>query len=274
MSDKSLDDTPANDTSASDTTVSDTLHVQHRDNGVVLIEIDRPPANALDLATRTRLEAVLDGIETDLTVRAVVLTGRGKSFCAGDDLREAMTRGDDALASLSQFGRLLDKIEALRVPVIAAVNGACVGGGLELALCCDVRVASEKAFFIGAGVNVGLMASVYRLPRLIGIAQAKAMLLTGLRTQAQAALAYGLVTAVHPHESLLNEAMAVADRIASRAPLSVEATKRMVGQAFDLDPQEAAAAIGREVAPLAKSDDHKAGILAFVSREEPVFNRR
>ena len=148
------------------------IHVSRPREAVVLLEIDNPPSNALGGEVRRQLEAELDAIESDLAVRAVVLTGRGKGFCSGDDLREAATRGEGAQASLGQFGRMLDKLEALRVPVIGAINGHAVGGGLELSLCCDIRLAASEAKFLAAGVNVGLMASVHRLPRLVGTAAA------------------------------------------------------------------------------------------------------
>lgn len=253
--------------------MSNKLQISRHSENIVLIEIDCPPANALGTAVRQRLEHELDLIEEDLTVRAVILIGRGAGFCSGDDLREAANRGDNALASLSQFGRMLDKIEQLRVPVIAAINGFAIGGGLELALCCDIRIASEQAWFLGAGVNVGLMASVHRLPRLIGVGPAKAMLLTGLKADAQTALGYGLVTAVYPYDQLMDEALILARRIATRAPLSVEASKRMIGKAFDLQPREAAIEAGKELSILASSDDHKEGLRAFSAQEKPSFTR-
>lgn len=250
------------------------LNVDRPVEGVLRIVIDNPPANALGEDLRTRLIAALDEAETDLTVRAVILTGVDGAFCSGDDLREARGRGEGSQASLAQFGRLLDKVERLRAPVIAAVNGYAIGGGLELALCCDLRIAGEAAFFQGAGVNVGLMASVYRLPRLIGVGPAKAMLLTGERTDAPTALRYGLVTAVHPAGELAQAALSLATRIATRAPLSVEATKRMIGLAFDLDAREAGRAANAELRVLAASADHKAALGAFARRETPVFERR
>jgi enoyl-CoA hydratase len=254
--------------------MSATLHISRPAAGVVLLEIDCPPSNALGTAVRERFVEELAAVDADLDVRVLIITGRGKGFCAGDDLREAQSRGEGGQASLAQFGRLLEAVESLRVPVIAAVNGHAMGGGLELALCCDLRIASTAAVFQGAGVNVGLMASVYRLPRLIGIGPAKAMLLTGLPTDAATALAYGLVTAVHEPDALMPAALALAGRIASRAPLSVEASKRMIGQAFDLSPEEAARASGRELRLLAGSEDHKAALKAFFARETPAFKRR
>lgn len=249
------------------------LHVSRPFEGAVLMEIDCPPSNALGGEVRTRFLEELEAVENDFDVRVVIITGRGPGFCSGDDLKEAMTRGDDAVGSLNQFGRLLNRIESLRAPVIAAVNGYAIGGGLELSLCCDIRIASQNAWFLGAGVNVGLMASVYRLPRLIGVGPAKAMLLTGTRTDAETALRYGLVTAVHPADQLRDEALTLARRIATRAPLSVEASKRMIGRAFDMDADESARASGHELRRLVASNDHKAGLKAFASRQEPVFTR-
>ena len=128
--------------------------------------------------------AQLDALEAEGDIRALVITGTGRAFCSGDDLKEqeaAQAHGAEARKTqLGEFAGLLDRIEGLRMPTIAAVNGFCLGGGLELSLVCDIRIASSSASFVGAGVNVGLMASVYRLPRLIGIARAKHMLLTGL----------------------------------------------------------------------------------------------
>ncbi|HSZ51718.1 MAG TPA: enoyl-CoA hydratase/isomerase family protein [Caulobacteraceae bacterium] len=253
--------------------MSGRVHVSRPREAVVLLEIDNPPSNALGGEIRRQLEAELDAIETDLSVRAVVLTGRGKGFCSGDDLREAATRGEGAQASLGQFGRMLDKLEALRVPVIGAINGHAVGGGLELSLCCDIRLAAAEAKFLAAGVNVGLMASVHRLPRLVGTAAASMIILTGSPIDAAQAAAWGLVAAVHPSDQLLGAALDLAERIASRAPLSVEASKRMIRRAFDLAPEAARSAAGAELAVLSRSNDHREGLAAFAARREPVFTR-
>lgn len=249
------------------------LHVSRPASAVVMIEIDAPPANALGHGLRLDLEAELDRVERNLDVRCLVLTGRGKGFCAGDDLREAAQRDEDSLHSLDQFGNLLDRIETLRVPVIAAVNGHAIGGGLELALCCDIRIGSADAWFLGAGVNVGLMASVHRLPRLIGVAPAKAMLLTGLPVDSQTAQRYGLLTDIHPGGELIAAAVELGERIATRAPLSVEASKRMINRALDMSPDAARAAIGKEVQSLVATNDHKAGARAVLNRQPAVFTR-
>ncbi|MGE5500565.1 MAG: enoyl-CoA hydratase/isomerase family protein [Ignavibacteriales bacterium] len=250
------------------------LHLSRPAEGVVLVEIDNPPANALGRAMRAKTVALLDELEADTSVRAVVLTGRGKTFCTGDDLREAAANGRVTPQAVADFNAMLDRLERFRAPVVAAVNGHCVGGGLEVALACDIRLASTKAVFTAAGVNVGLMASAYRLPRVIGVAKAKVMLLTGLPVDAQGALANDLVTEVHEPEALVDAAVALATRIASRAPLSVEATKRTASRAMDMDAAEAARSNAEEIAILSASEDHAGAVAAFAERREPVFRRR
>jgi enoyl-CoA hydratase/carnithine racemase len=237
------------------------------------ITMDNPPRNALGTRIRERFMAELDALEANLAVRCVIVTGTGATFCSGDDLREAATRGAGALDSLRQFGKLLARIEGFRCPVIAQVNGHAVGGGLELALCCDIRIASPNASFIAAGVNVGLMASVFRLPRLVGVARAKRMLLTGLPVDAVTAQEWGLVTDLVEAATLDDDTLKLAQRIASRAPLSVEAAKRQSGAAFDNTASEAQAAARAELEVLANSSDHREGLAAFAERREPRFSR-
>jgi enoyl-CoA hydratase/carnithine racemase len=245
------------------------------DKGVATLRLDNPPANALGHEMRVALNARLDALEGDTTVRAVILTGTGRFFCSGDDLKEQHAAKSEGKARhLGEFGRLLDRIEGFRAPVIAAVNGWCLGGGLELALCCDIRIASSDATFTCAGVNVGLMASAYRLPRLIGVARAKQMLLTGSPHDAATAEKFGLVTAVHAPDALPAEATRLAERIASRAPLSVEATKRTAALAPDLSPDDAARLAGKELSVLASSADHAEALAAFSAKREPRFQRK
>lgn len=250
------------------------IHFSKRSAHVALLELDNPPMNALGRSARAQLLQRLDEIDTDQEVRAVVLTGRGRAFCGGDDLKEqAEAQKSKSSAHLGEFGRVLERIERFRLPVIGAINGWCLGGGLELASVCDIRIASSEAKFVCSGVNVGLMASAYRLPRLIGVARAKHMLLTGSPYDSATAEKFGLVTAVHAPEALLAEALALAGRIATRAPLSVEATKRTTALAPSLSPDEAAQISAKELAVLSRSADHKEALAAFIAKREPVFKR-
>jgi enoyl-CoA hydratase len=252
------------------------VNYQRLGQHAALLEIDNPPTNTIGRAMRDALLDHLTAIENDTNIRAVILTGRGTAFCGGDDLREE--RNSDGgetrrIDNLANFGRLLNVIERFRVPVIATINGWCVGGGFELSLCCDIRIASTNARFVCAGVNVGLTASGYRLPRLIGVGPAKHMLLTGLPNDAETAYRLGLVTALHAPDELGPAARALAERIASRAPLSVEATKRIAGQAPDLTPSEAGQMLLGELIPLVRSADHAEAVAAFLEKREPMFTR-
>lgn len=249
--------------------MSGEVHVEPAAPGVVKLTIDNPPMNPLGVEMRETFMRALDEVEADESLRCLIVTGKGKAFCSGDDLKAVGPQGED----LAGFARLLDRLEASRAPVIAAVNGWCVGGGFELALCCDIRIASHEARFVCAGVNVGLMASTYRLPRLIGVSRAKAMLLTGLPHDAETAEHYGLTTGLYAPVDLMDAAVRLAERIASRAPLSVEASKRTANRALDLSPEEANKMLAAELRTLRKSNDHKAAVAAFRERRDPEFTR-
>lgn len=247
-----------------------TIHFSRPAAHVALVELDLPPTNALGSAMRRMMAEGLAALEADLEVRAMVLTGRGRLFCAGNDLREVAGRAADDLSPLSDFSALMGQVEALRMPVIAAVNGGALGGGLDLALACDIRIAAEGATFTASGVNVGLMASVGRLPRLIGVGPAKAMLLTGQPLDAATALRFGLVTAVWPAADLLDEALKLAGLIAARAPLAVEAAKRFAG----MDAAEQAREMDGTLAVLAASEDHREAVASFLEKRDPSFLRQ
>jgi len=250
--------------------MSGSIHVEAAGDAVRVLTIDNPPMNPLGVAMRETFMRTLDEVETHANLRAIVVTGAGRAFCSGDDLKDVAPQGED----LAGFGRLLERLDASRVPVIAAINGWCVGGGFELALCCDIRIASTEARFVCAGVNMGLMVSAYRLPRLIGVSRAKAMLLTGSPHDAETAERFGLVTALHEPDALQAAAIELAQRIASRAPLSVEATKRVAARAVDLSPEEADRMQAAELRVLRRSEDHKEAVRAFREKREPVFQRK
>jgi enoyl-CoA hydratase len=207
-------------------------HSQH----IAVITIDNPPANRLSWESRAELIKRLDDLEADPEVRAVIVTGAGKAFTAGADLREYQEIAIEQLpAFVGSFFTILNKLESFRAPVIAAINGPTVGGGLEVALACDIRVAASSATFVAAGINLGLTANCCRLAWIVGLGRAKEMLFTGERYDAQTALAWGLITEIAEPDQLMAAAIAKAERIASRAPLSVEATKRVVSDAPNID---------------------------------------
>jgi len=245
------------------------IHDEKVSRSIRLLTLDNPPMNAMGVAMREVFTGVLDEVDADQDLRVLVLTGKGKAFCAGDDLKDV----HEGSKNLDGFRRLVERLDSCRVPIIAAINGWCIGGGFELALACDIRLASREAKFTAAGVNVGLMASTWRLPRLIGVSRAKAMLLTGLPHDAATAERYGVVTGVYAPEDLQAAALALAERIATRAPLSVEATKRVSARAPDLNADDAAAVAAAELHVLRSSADHREAVAAFQQKRDPVFTR-
>ncbi|MEO9222748.1 MAG: enoyl-CoA hydratase-related protein, partial [Mycobacteriaceae bacterium] len=216
-------------------------------------------------------------LNTDHDVRAVILTGAGRAFCAGAELtetRRVATGPDEARVYLQEFDDLVLAIEASRVPVIAAINGPAVGGGLEVALSCDIRIAASSSFFVAAGVNVGLIANFWRLTRTVGLGPAKEMVLTGDRYTPGQALQWGLVTEVHPAEDVLPAAMAKARRIASRVPLSVERVKRSLATAQTMNLETFMAVQGEAFLELAASRDHTEALDSFLGKRPGIFHRK
>lgn len=242
------------------------IHLSHPEPSIAVVELDVAPANVLALSERARLLEAFAAIEADPAVRAVVLTGRNGAFCTGDDLAESMTRDVPAqTAAILNFLAMCDRVAACRVPVIAAIDGWCIGGGLELALAADIRLASDRASFACSAVRMGLTASAERLVKLVGESRAKPHLLTGAPFDAARALADGVVAEVHPAAGLLDAALGMARVIASRGPLAVAATKRV---ASGVTTTQA------EIPGLAASADHAEARTAFMGKRPAVFGGR
>ena len=251
-----------------------TIHKNNPAKHIVLLEIDNPPANSLAKVMKLRFNDLLDELEQAKDIRALIITSRGNKFCVGDDLKEAIVNSkiEGAITkNLKAFGSIMDRIEALPFPVIAAINGWCTGGGLELALCCDIRIAVDNAQFICSAVNVGLTASGYRLPRIIGVGPAKHLLYTGTPFSVEKAEQYGLVTGVYKTDELMPAALELAKLIATKAPLAVQATKKIANTAFDLDLPASQNFQENILLNLADSQDHRRALAAFAAKEKPTF---
>lgn len=242
------------------------IHTSRPEPQIVLIELDVAPANVLAMAERGRLLEAFDVVEADPSVRAVVLAGRNGAFCTGDDLAESLTRDVEAqTAAILHFLAMCDRVAGCRVPVIAAIDGWCIGGGLELALAADIRLCSDRVHFACSAVRMGLTASAERLVKLVGESRAKPHLLTGAPFDARRALADGIVADVLSPAALLPEALSMAQVIASRAPLAVAATKRVAsGVSTTRD----------EIPALAASADHAEARAAFIDKRGAVFAGR
>lgn len=241
---------------------------------VEILVLRHPPVNALSTGVMDALEARL--VELPKETRALLLTGDGAYFSAGADLKEMATLGLDRAPAVVQRGHaILRRLDEFPAPVVAAVNGLALGGGLELALACDLRVAGDSAKFGAPEVNYGLMPAYggsQRLPRLIGAARAKELIFTGNLVNAAEALRLGLVNKVVPAGQELRAARDLAHTIAQRAPKAVAAAKRAIREGSEGTLAEGlareAAIFEQEVLP---SEDLGEGITAFVERRPPKF---
>jgi enoyl-CoA hydratase len=240
---------------------------------VGIIALNRPERlNAINYQLASELTQVIDRIAEDEGVRAVILTGAGRAFCAGADIKDM---ADPKAKRLPLgVGNFFDKIEALNKPVIAAINGPANGGGVELALVCDFRIASESANFGLGEVKLGVIPAgggTARLPRLIGIPKAKEVLYFGNLISAQETYRLGLVNKVVSAEKLMEEAYAWAAELKERPPLSLQMLKSCVNTGMRMDLSAAIDYEAKCSAILSASEDHKEGVKAFVEKRQPVF---
>ena len=247
------------------------------DGGVATITLDRPQAlNALTVPVKVALREALESIAADRSVRAVILTGAGRAFCAGQDLAER-ERPDAAPLDVEVRDRYNPIIRALRSmgqPVIAAVNGVAAGAGASLAFACDLRIAAEEARFILAFGRIGLVpdsGATWFLPRLVGTATAADMALIGDPVDAAEALRIGLVSRVVPGSALMSEARALADRLAAGAPLAMALTKGALQRALTIDLDEALDGEAKLQGIAGASADHAEGLAAFREKRPPRF---
>jgi len=246
------------------------------EDGVELLTLRHPPVNALSTALLAELGRCVDAVQNDPHSRSVVLTGEGTYFSAGADLKELAVMDRRLAPQMVEAGqRLFDRIERLRVPVIAAVNGLAVGGGLELALACDLRVLGDSAKMGAPEVNFGLMPSyggTQRLPRLVGVAKAKELIFTGNMVPAAEALRIGLANKVVPSGQEVRAARDLAHTIAQRAPRAVQAAKRAMREGLERTQDEGLAIEARAFAEeVLDSQDLGEGIAAFIERRPPKF---
>lgn len=248
-------------------------------DAVAVLTLDRPERrNALSRALRTDLTAALAWAESDAAVRAVVLTGAGKAFCAGLDLAEleGTLAYDEAKhrRDSEELAELYLRLLTLAKPVIAAVNGPAVGAGCDLALMCDIRIASNTAFFAESFVKLGLIpgdGGAWLLPRAIGPARAAEMALTGDRVDAATALKWGIVSRVVEPADLLPTAREIASRIAANPPVAVRMTKKLLRESSQqtLDQLLELSATMQAVAH--HTEDHREAVAAFLEKRPGRF---
>jgi enoyl-CoA hydratase/carnithine racemase len=251
---------------------------------VATVTLDRPEVmNALNRELYARLEEAFREAHRDPEVRAVIVTGAGRAFCSGDDVRQIMLaerppetapRARDPKPKPTPAAAAILECDK---PVIAAVNGAAVGWGMDLTLFCDIRIASDKAKFGELFVKRGLVSDIgglWRLPQIVGPSKAAELLFTGDIIDAHEAARIGLVTQVVPHDELLATARALGAKIAANPPIAVRFLKQGLRMSTSGDIGELGAYVGNSLAYLFTTEDHREGALSFVEKREPVFRGR
>jgi enoyl-CoA hydratase len=245
--------------------------------GIAVVTLNRPKAlNALNAALMTELDTLAGALAKDDSVKAVIITGAGdKAFVAGADITEMQPMSAVEGRNWGKFGQaVMDKIENLPQPVIAAVNGFALGGGCELAMACDIRIASEKAKFGQPEVTLGIppgFGGTQRLSRLVGKGRAKELLFTGDMIDAQEAYRIGLANKVVPAEELMDVAKALAQKIMSRGPIAVQVCKAAVNEGLDTDLQTGVAYEAEVFGLCFATADQKEGMAAFVEKRKAAF---
>jgi enoyl-CoA hydratase len=252
-----------------------------QDGAVAVVTIDHPPVNALSAALLEELEAELERLDTDDAIRAIVLKGGGKrAFVAGADISEFPSLRDSAsqeTGSARGIQRLGARMDAADTPIVAAIQGFCLGGGLELAMCCDLRVASEDAQLGQPEIKLGLIpggGGTQRLPRLVGLGRAMLLNLTGDFIDARTAHDWGLVERVVPRDDLLETALEIARTISERSPHAISVLRELARTSRDLPLEEGLRREADGFRRCLASEDGLEGVTAFLEKREPRFTGR
>jgi len=245
-----------------------------REESYALITLNRPPANAISEQLITEVNAALNSVHADDSVRAVIITGAGdKIFCGGADLGSAFSGGD--VEQFIRFGNsVMRKIERFPKPVIAALNGHAMGGGMEIAMACHLRLMKETARMGQTESNLGIIpgyGGTQRLPRLIGRTKALEFLILGTQIPAAECLALGLVNRLSKEGETLNDARALARQLGKRAPLATAAIIRAVDEGLEAPMARSIDIEIEQFLPTLRSEDAAEGIQAFFAKREPQF---
>lgn len=251
------------------------LNWSHEDR-IATVKINRPPANALSSGLIKELSGVLDEIEPNEDIRVILIHGEGRFFSAGADIKEFTTvTSRDDFSRLGLNGQeLFDRMENFPKPIIAAIHGAALGGGLELAMACHFRIVSEKAKLGLPELQLGIIpgfAGTQRLPRYVGSARAAEMMFTSDPITGTEAVQYGLANHAFPEEELLEKAYSIANKIAKKSPVSIKATIELLNYS---KTKEFYSGVKREAELFGEvfaTEDAKEGISAFLEKREPDF---
>ncbi|MEA2683833.1 MAG: enoyl-CoA hydratase [Chloroflexota bacterium] len=243
---------------------------------IATLTVDHPPANALSNQVLQEIDEALGMAEADQQVRCLIFTGAGgRFFIAGADIKEFLQTPDDKVGDRTARGQAVTlRLERLPMVVIMAINGFCLGGGCELAMAGDIRIAADNAVFGQPEIKLGIIpgfGGTQRFPRLIGKSRAMELLFSGDNIDAASALEMGLVSRVVPAGELMAEAQRTATKLSASAPLAVAAIKRAVAGGMDRPLEEALEVEGREFVDVRLTDDAREGITAFIEKRQANF---
>jgi enoyl-CoA hydratase len=249
------------------------------ENAIALITIHNPPMNTLTIELRDQLRAIFDELNAEKDkVRVVIIMGSGKAFMAGADIKSFPELSQaKAKLRLKKSRQLYLRIEQFERPIICAINGYCLGAGLELAMCCDIRIACPRAQLGQPEINVGVIpggGGTQRLPRLIGEGRAKELIYTAKFISAEEAKQIGLVNKVVDSKRLLEEAMEMASLIATKPSLAISAAKKSISLGLDMTLLDGLKLESQHWAELCGTEDQKEGAKAFIEKRKPVFRGR
>ncbi|MFM1651977.1 enoyl-CoA hydratase [Brevibacillus sp. B_LB10_24] len=248
------------------------------ENRIATLSIDHPPANALNRAVLEELHAALTALEQNDEVKVVILTGEGRFFVAGADIKEFTGISGAEAAAMAEAGQgLFNRIEAFPKPVIAAVNGACLGGGLELAMACHIRLAAAEAKLGLPELNLGLIpgyGGTQRLPRLVGRGRATELILTSRMVTGVEAKRIGLADEVYPQEELLVQARELAQKIAEKGKVAIRLALSAIHTGFAEGFKEGLAQEAALFGEAFETEDMKEGVAAFLEKRKPQFTDR
>lgn len=254
--------------------------ILEKEGHLAIVTINRPKAlNALNSETLKDLDTVLENLENDSNIYAVILTGSGeKSFVAGADISEMKDLNEEQGREFGELGnKVFLRLENLNKPVIAAISGFALGGGCELSMACDIRIASEKAKFgqpeAGLGITPGF-GGTQRLARIVGLGKAKEMIYTCDIIKAEEAYRIGLVNKVVSLESLMDEAKAMANKIIANAPIAVKLCKDAINRGMQVDIDKAVSIEAEDFGKCFSSEDQTEGMTAFLERREKNFQNK
>lgn len=253
------------------------ISMQYMTPHIVKVTLNRErQANALSLALLEEFQSIINSIKQSCDVRVVIITGAGeKVFCAGADLKERANMNEDEVRhAVSMIRQMMDMTEQLPQPVIAAVNGIALGGGTELALACDIRVASETATFGLTETSLAIIpgaGGTQRLPRLIGLGRAKELIYTARRISACEAKEYGLTEHVVPPHELENKVMEIASKIAENGPIAVRLAKEAITKGIQEDLKTGLQMERQAYEGVIRTKDRTEGLQAFREKRKPIY---